>query len=110
MLSDYLQVVTTTNRQDEAQAIAQELVARKLAACVQVIGPITSTYWWEDKIETAQEWQCLAKTRQGLFHQVEQAIRAVHSYQTPEILALPIVAGHRPYLEWMDGQLGSHEL
>lgn len=107
-MSDYLQVISTAGQQEEAQAIAQELVARRLAACVQVVGPITSTYWWNDKIETAQEWQCIAKTRHGLFHQVEQAIRAVHSYETPEIIAVPIVAGHRPYLDWMDSQLGSH--
>jgi periplasmic divalent cation tolerance protein len=68
---------------------------------VQVIGPITSTYRWNDAIETAEEWLCLIKSRQDLYRQLEEAVRAVHPYDVPEILATPVVAGNPSYLDWL---------
>lgn len=106
-MPEYVQIVTTTERQDDAERIARELVQRRLAACVQVIGPIRSTYRWRGKIETAQEWQCWAKSRRDLYDQVEQAIRQLHAYEVPEILAVPIVAGSAGYLAWLEEELGS---
>ena len=99
------QVVTTTATKADAQAIATAVVARRLAACAQVIGPITSTYWWQGKIETAEEWLCVMKSRQDLYEKLEQAIRQVHPYKVPEILAIPVVVGSQDYLEWMDHEL-----
>ena len=90
----------------DAQAIARALVEKRLAACVQIIGPITSTYWWQGEIETAEEWLCLIKTRADLFEQVEAAIKEVHPYDVPEILAVPVVAGSEDYLAWLDRELG----
>ena len=104
-MSDYIQVVTTVQRREDADRIALALVEARLAACVQVAGPITSTYRWRGKIETAQEWQCWAKTRRGLYDDVEQAIRWIHTYEVPEILALPVLAGSADYLAWLDGEL-----
>ena len=104
-MSDYVQIVTTTERREDADRIARTLVESRLAACVQVIGPITSTYRWHGKIETAQEWQCWAKSRRELYDEVEQAIRRIHPYEVPEILALPIVAGSADYLAWLDAEL-----
>lgn len=102
---NYIQVITTTETRDEADRIARVLVEGGLAPCVQIVGPITSTYSWQGRIETAAEWQCLIKTRDDLFEEVERSIKSVHSYETPEIIALPISAGSREYLDWMAGLL-----
>ena len=103
----YIQVVTTTARREEAQRIALELIEAELAACVQVVGPVTSTYRWRGKIEIDEEWQCWAKTRGGLFDRVAEAIRRIHPYEVPEIVALPIVAGSASYLAWLEVQTRS---
>ena len=104
-MTDYIQIVTTVQRREDADAIARWLVEHRLAACVQVLGPITSTYRWEGKIETSEEWQCLAKSRRGLYDEVQQAIRRLHPYEVPEILALPILAGSPSYLAWLEGEV-----
>lgn len=103
-MPEYIQVVTTTERQEDAQQIARALVEERLAACVQVVGPITSTYRWQGQIETAQEWQCWAKSRRELYDQIEQTIRRLHSYEVPEILAIPVLAGSASYLAWVDDE------
>jgi periplasmic divalent cation tolerance protein len=104
-MSDAIQVVTTVASREEADKIASDLVARRLAACVQVAGPIASTYRWQGKVETSQEWLCKIKTRLSHYAAVEAAIRELHSYDVPEIVALPIVAGSRAYLDWLAGEL-----
>ena len=104
-MAEYIQVVTTTEHKQDAEAIARALVEERLAACVQVLGPITSTYHWEGEIETSQEWQCWAKSRRELYERVEEAIRRLHPYAVPEILAVEIVAGSRSYLAWLDEAL-----
>ncbi len=97
----YLQVLTTVQAREDAQKMAGALVEARLAACVQVVGPTLSTYWWKGKIEKATEWLLLIKTRKELYAQLEQAIKELHPYQTPEIIALPITAGSREYLDWI---------
>jgi len=104
-MTDYIQVVTTTARREEAEAIARALVEERLAACVQILGPITSTYRWKGAIETSEEWQCWAKTHRDLYEKIEQAIRRLHSYEVPEIIAVPILAGSESYLTWLDEEL-----
>lgn len=101
-MSDCVQVVTTVASEEEAGRIASSLVERKLAACVQVVGPIVSRYRWQDEVEEAREWQCLAKTTRGAYEAVEAAIREVHSYEEPEIVATAIVAGSPGYLAWIE--------
>ncbi|PKN51809.1 MAG: cytochrome C biogenesis protein CcdA [Deltaproteobacteria bacterium HGW-Deltaproteobacteria-13] len=103
-MKSYIQISTTTETKEEAQKIAQYLVEQKLAACVQICGPIESTYRWKGKIETANEWLCLIKTREDLFNKVEAAIKKLHSYETPEIIAVPIVKGSNEYLNWLDDE------
>jgi periplasmic divalent cation tolerance protein len=98
---EYIQVLTTAGSEQEAEAISSALVERCLAACVQVAGPIRSRYRWQGEVEEAEEWQCLAKTSAALFPRVEAAIRELHSYDEPEIVALPILAGSRGYLDWI---------
>jgi periplasmic divalent cation tolerance protein len=100
-MSDFIQVTTAIDSEEGAQKIAQILVEQRLAACVHVAGPITSTYWWQDKMEVEKEWTCAAKTRQELYDAVEKAIREVHPYDEPEIVALPIVNGSQSYLAWI---------
>ena len=98
-------VLTTTGSAEEAHSIAAALVERRLAACVQVLGPMTSTYRWEGAVETAEEWLCLAKTTGDRYLSVEQAILGLHSYDTPEILAVPVSAGSGAYLRWLVGNI-----
>jgi len=104
-MEDYVTVLTTTEKKEEAERIARNLVGKKLAACVQITGPIQSTYWWEGKVETAQEWLCLVKSKKSLFVDIERAIKADHPYDTPEIIALPIIHGSKDYLAWVDREV-----
>jgi periplasmic divalent cation tolerance protein len=100
-MANYIQVATTVGSTEEARRLAEALVDRRLAACVQVLGPIVSRYRWRGEVEEAEEWQCLAKTEAALYPEVEAAIRAAHSYDEPEILATPVVAGSEGYLGWV---------
>ena len=107
-MNDYIVVTTTTDGRDEARRIAELLVQDRLAACVQVVGPIESTYWWEGAVQQSEEWLCLVKTREDRYGAVESAIRQAHSYDVPEILALPISAGSETYLRWIDAEAGAN--
>jgi periplasmic divalent cation tolerance protein len=100
-MTEYIQVLTTVEGKEAAQGIAELLVERRLAACAQVLGPIRSVYWWEGKLERAEEWLILAKSRRELYPKIEEAILARHPYSVPEIIAMPIVAGNPDYLEWL---------
>lgn len=101
-MTDCVQVLTTAGSEEEAGRIASVLVEKGLAACVQVVGPIVSRYRWQGEIEEAREWQCLAKTTRAAYEAVEAAIREVHSYDEPEIIATPILAGSAGYLAWVE--------
>jgi periplasmic divalent cation tolerance protein len=102
----YLLIMTTTDKKTAAEEIASALVERRLAACVQVVGPIISTYWWQGKIERAEEWQCQIKSRTDRYTDIEKTIRSLHSYEVPEIVAVPITGGSGDYLQWMDDNTG----
>jgi periplasmic divalent cation tolerance protein len=103
-MAEFIQVMTTIDSKEGAQKIAETLVAKRLAACVQVAGPITSTYWWQGEMEIAQEWLCIAKTRHELYERVERAIGEIHPYDTPEIVVLPLITGNKRYLDWIIGE------
>lgn len=96
-----IQIVTTTEKRTDAEKIAGMLIEKRLAACVQIVGPIASAYRWKENIESAEEWQCLIKTRAGLYSEVEAAIKANHPYDVPEIIAFPILQASREYLTWL---------
>jgi len=104
-MSRYLQVITTTETNDDAEKIARLLVESRLAACVQIVGPIRSIYRWQGQVETSQEWQCWIKTRAERLEELQEAIRRAHPYQVPEILALPVESGSSSYLRWLDEQV-----
>jgi periplasmic divalent cation tolerance protein len=103
--AEYVQVLTTVGSVEEAERVSSVLIERRLAACVQVSGPVVSRYRWQGEIEEAQEWQCLAKTEARLYPEVEAAIREAHSYEEPEILAIPVLTGSPGYLRWIGENL-----
>jgi periplasmic divalent cation tolerance protein len=108
-MPDHVQVLTTAGSAAEAERIAAALIERRLAACVQTHGPIRSRYRWQGAVEEAEEWQCLAKTEASLYDDVEALIRELHSYEEPEIVALPIVAGSAGYLAWVSAEVGTND-
>lgn len=107
---DIVQISTTTGSSEEAQRIADHLVAERLAACVQVLGPIRSTYRWRGSIETSEEFICFIKTRAELAAPVEHAIKSLHSYEDPEILTMPILGGSADYLAWVASETARPEV
>ena len=104
-MTTFIQIETTTASQEEALRIARELVERRLVACAQVTGPVTSVYRWEGNVEQGEEWRCTLKTRASLFKEVATAIRELHSYECPEIIAVAMVEASADYLAWMDSEL-----
>lgn len=104
-MAEALQVITTVDDREKAHRIAKTMVEKRLAACAQVLGPIRSTYWWQGKIEEAEEWLVQLKTRAELYDELERAIRGMHPYTVPEILAFPAVRGNPGYLEWLSKEL-----
>ena len=101
MDDDPIVVFMTAASGEEATRLADMLVGAHLAACVQIFPEIESVYRWEGKIERQAEVLLLAKTTRAKFDDLEREVRALHSYDTPEIVAVPIVAGSAPYLEWL---------
>jgi periplasmic divalent cation tolerance protein len=99
--SQYLQVQTTTDSRAEAMELARSAVEARLAACAQVAGPIASTYWWGEDIERAEEWLLMLKLPASGFQALAEFLAEEHSYDEPEIVATPIVAGSDSYLSWI---------
>ena len=95
-------VMVTTSNQDEAAKIAEHVVRARLAACASIIPTVRSTYWWEGKIMNDQESLVLIKTTSGNYPSLQAAIQELHSYKVPEIIAIPVVEGLPPYLEWVN--------
>jgi len=101
-MTDKIVVLVTCGSKKEARKIAQALVDRRLAACVQEIGvPMRSTYRWKGRVESANEVLLLIKTSRKRFSAVSTLIKELHSYDVPEIIALNIAAGSREYLDWI---------
>ena len=98
-------VLMTAANVAEAARLAELLVGAQLAACVQILPPIASVYRWKGTIQRETEVLLIAKTARAKFEEVEREVRALHSYDTPEIIALPITAGSAPYLEWLSASL-----
>ncbi|MFG2328507.1 divalent-cation tolerance protein CutA [Streptomyces sp. NPDC048604] len=96
-----LTVLTTTDSAEKAGALARGAVEARLAACAQVSGPVTSVYHWKQAVETSEEWQVLFKTTEDRYEALETHLLAAHDYETPEIVATPVVRGSAAYLEWI---------
>lgn len=100
------QVTTTLPDQAKAEQLAETLVSERLAACAQVLGPVSSTYCWKGKIERASEWYCHLKTTLARLPLLQARIRELHPYEIPEVIAFPIVQGDPSYLEWIQEVVG----
>ncbi len=111
-MSEQVIVLMTAGSQEEADRIAQALVTEMLAACVNVIPGITSVYRWEGKLRRDQEWLLVAKSRHDVLADLTQRVQALHSYDVPEIIALPLTGGSEAYLRWIDSEVhgGWHAL
>lgn len=103
-MAEFVVVTTTVDSREAAERLSRQLVERRLAACCQVVGPIANTYWWKGELETAEEWLLMLKTRAECFETLAKAIRELHSYETPEIVAVPIADGSADYLMWIRGE------
>ena len=101
-----MQVQTTAGSREEAAAIADVLLTGRLAACVQVVGPVESRYWWRGRLESAEEWLCVAKTTRARVDTVTDAVVAAHRYETPEVVVTPIEGGSDAYLRWIEDEVG----
>ena len=99
-------VLTTAGSQEEARKIANALVERRLAACVNIVPHVESIYRWQGKIETAEEWLLLIKTQAELFDRVRNAVKELHSYDLPECVMLEVSAGSQEYLDWIAKNTG----
>ena len=103
-MTEAILVITSAAERSEADAIAAALLEQRLAACVQIGGPINSSYWWNGRIETSSEFVLTIKTRRDLFSRLEAAILALHSYEQPEVLAVAAVEVTPGYLKWLEEQ------
>ncbi|HVZ17665.1 MAG TPA: divalent-cation tolerance protein CutA [Terriglobales bacterium] len=108
-MTDARVVLTTSGNREEAEKIANALVENEMAACVNIVGPITSVYRWEGKVETASEFLLIVKTWEDAYERVEQAIRELHSYELPECIALRVEKGSEAYLEWVENSVNGEE-
>ena len=102
---DAIVVLLTAANGEEAARLANMLVGAHLAACVQILPEIESIYRWQGKVERQAEVLLLAKSSKGKFEELEREVRALHSYETPEIIAVPVIAGSSPYLQWLSASL-----
>jgi periplasmic divalent cation tolerance protein len=101
----YVILLTTTSSSEEAHRIAETLLKQKKAACVNIIPGVSSLFSWQDNLNSTQENLLIIKTLTSLLNQIILLIRDIHSYEVPEIIALPIIGGHQDYLNWIDKEL-----
>jgi len=107
--NDYVLLLTTTNRVEEAYRIANHLVAARLVACVNIVPSISSIYRWKGSVQKDAEVLMILKTKKSRIGRLEKALRAIHSYETPELIAFPIVYGLREYLKWIDDSVANEK-
>ena len=101
MNSEYIIVLVTTANKAEAEKIAQSLLKERLIACANILNPVTSFFFWSGKIDKAEECLMVMKSRRDLFAELAECLKGLHSYEVPEVLAIPIVEGSAAYLAWM---------
>ena len=104
-MNGYIVVYVTVGSSDEADRLARALVEERLAACVNRIKPVQSTYRWQGRVEQSEEELLIIKTKKELFDRLKTRVQGLHSYSVPEIIALPILEGNESYLKWLGEQL-----
>jgi len=98
-------IFVTTDSQEEAQKIATRLLNQRKVACVNIVPRVDSLFWWQGKLDSARESLVIAKTKAALLPEVVSLVKDVHSYEVPEIIALPIIGGNEDYLNWIDSEV-----
>ncbi|HOX54118.1 MAG TPA: divalent-cation tolerance protein CutA [Candidatus Omnitrophota bacterium] len=98
----FIVVLITCANKAQAQKIAQALIKARLAACVNLVNPVNSLFWWQGKVDSSKETLLIIKTKKNLFSRLEKLVKSLHSYDVAEIIALPIVKGSRKYLSWIN--------
>jgi len=101
----YIVLFTTASNSEEAYKIAKVLLSQRKAACVNIVSGISSLFWWQDKLDSSQESLLIVKTKASLLNQIVTLVKEFHSYEVPEIIALPIIGGNQDYLEWIDKEV-----
>ncbi len=104
-MSGFIVVYVTVESAEEGKRLASALVEERLAACVNRLGPVQSTYRWKGQVERSEEHLLIIKTSEGLFGRLKKRVQELHSYSVPEVIALPIVDGNEGYLKWLEDQL-----
>jgi len=102
----HIVIFVTASSKQEAQKIARLLIKNKLVACVNIIPGIKSLFWWQGKVDEANESLLIIKSRKSALPGVIKLVNSIHSYEVPEIIALPIIAGDKNYLKWLNESLG----
>jgi periplasmic divalent cation tolerance protein len=95
-------ILITTSSEEEARRIAGQLLNQRKAACVNIVPKVDSLFWWQGKLDSAQESLIVIKTKASKLKEITELIKKVHSYEVPEVIALPIVGGNEDYLKWLD--------
>jgi len=105
MDKNLIMIMITSSSEQEAKTIIEKLLKNRLIACGNLIGPISSSFWWKDCIETSKEYLILLKSRNNLFNKIEREVLRLHSYEIPEMIVFPIVDGSKDYLKWINTSL-----
>ena len=103
--TDKIVILVTTDNKEEAGKIADMLVSHRIAACVNIVPEVNSTFWWQGQTDSARELLLIIKSKASLLSQITELIKEVHSYKVPEVIALPIVGGNDDYLDWIDNEV-----
>ena len=101
----YVVVIITTPNKEEAVKIVRSLLKERLIACANILGPVSSLFWWQGKIDEENEFLVFMKSHKSLFERLSERVTEIHSYEVPEIIALPIIEGSPPYLKWLKTSL-----
>jgi periplasmic divalent cation tolerance protein len=108
MDKNFIVVMVTCSSSREAKKIAGSLLDKRLVACANIVPDIGSRFWWKGKIENAREVLVIMKTKTGNFNKIESEVKKLHSYEVPEIIAIPIVMGNRQYIKWIKDETDTH--
>lgn len=108
-MTDKIVVFTTCGSEEEARKLAAILIEKRVAACVNITAPLTSVYRWKGAVEESREWLLIVKSRRACFEQLRVALEAAHSYELPEVLAIPVLDGSPNYLAWVDAETGGNQ-
>lgn len=104
-MSSYVVIFMMVPDEKEATKIVRDLLKERLIACANIVGPVSSLFWWEGKIDKASEFLVIMKSRKNLFKKLSERVKELHSYEVPEVIALPVIEGLPSYLNWLDASL-----